>query len=297
MKSILFFLVGVFASVATAQQSVTVYFDTGKFELSATERGRFEEWIKANTGSKVVAINGYTDEVGSTGYNDTLAQRRVSHVFGLLKGKIDTRDDFATRSFGESVQLSGGKAKNRRVVVTYLRPEERARENEILGIKAPEPVVEARPKPKYPEKIVLTNPDGTKSEFELDRAFMGKINDGKPGEKLKVENLNFQLNTFAITNESRGKLYELLLVMQQNPQLKIDIQGHLCCMPVDRVDLSTKRAKAVREFLVANGIDKSRLSYRGFGSSQPLYPLPERDEAERAANRRVEIEIVANGAP
>jgi len=282
---------------AHAQQSFTVYFDTGRFDLSTSERTRFDEWMKASSGCKVVAINGYTDEVGSTGYNDTLAQKRVAHIFGILKGKIDTRDDFATRSFGESEQLSGGKAKNRRVVITYLRPEERARENEILGIKVPEPARESRPKPQYPEKIVLKNPDGTKSEFEMDRAFMTKINEGKPGEKLKVENLNFQLNTFAITNESRGKLYELLLVMQQNPGLKIDIQGHLCCMPVDRVDLSTKRAKAVREFLVANGIDKSRLSYRGFGSSQPLYPLPEKDEAERAANRRVEIQIIENGAP
>lgn len=287
----------IFCGFATAQQSITLYFDTGKFDLSASERTRLDEWIKTNKDCKVVAINGYTDEVGSTDYNDTLAQKRVAHIFGILKGKIDTREDFATRSFGESEQLSGGKAKNRRVVITYLRPEERARENEILGIKVPESAPVSRPKPQYPEKIVLTNPDGSKSEFELDRAFMSKINEGKAGEKLKIENLNFQLNTFAITNESRGKLYELLLVMQQNPGLKIDIQGHLCCMPVDRVDLSTKRAKAVREFLVANGIDKSRLTYRGFGSSQPLYPLPEKDEAERAANRRVEIQIIENGAP
>jgi outer membrane protein OmpA-like peptidoglycan-associated protein len=42
------------------------------------------------------------------------------------------------------------------------------------------------------------------------------------------------------------------------------------------------------------GIDESRVTYKGFGSSQPLFPIPEKDEAQRAANRRVEIVITAN---
>lgn len=289
---IFFLLVG---WTVAAQHTFTVYFDTDRHQLAASEADRLDLWAKANSGSKVVAINGYTDEDGTSAYNDTLARRRVDFVFAYLKGKVETRPDFRTRSFGESEQLAGGKAKNRRVVIAYLLPEERPRENAILGIKDETP--QPRPKPEFPEKIVLDNPDGSRSEFTLDRDFMNRINEGKPGERLKIDNLNFHLNTFAITNESRGKLYELLLVMRQNPGLKIDIQGHLCCMPVDRVDLSTKRAKAVREFLVFHGIEKSRLTYRGFGSTQPLYPLPERDEQERAANRRVEIEIIENTTP
>jgi outer membrane protein OmpA-like peptidoglycan-associated protein len=82
--------------------------------------------------------------------------------------------------------------------------------------------------------------------------------------------------------------------MQQNPLLKIDIQGHVCCVKSDRQDLSTQRAKAIYKFLEMKGIPKSRMSYRGLGSTQPLYALPEKTEEERAANRRVEIEIVAN---
>ena len=76
--------------------------------------------------------------------------------------------------------------------------------------------------------------------------------------------------------------------------MKIEIQGHLCCMPVDRLDLSTQRAKAINNFLVANGINEKRLTYKGFGSTQPIFPLPEKDEGQRSANRRVEIMIVAN---
>jgi flagellar motor protein MotB len=65
-------------------------------------------------------------------------------------------------------------------------------------------------------------------------------------------------------------------------------------MPVDRTDLSTQRAKAIYNFLLNHDIQKDRLSYKGFGSSQPIFALPEKDEQERAANRRVEILIVEN---
>jgi flagellar motor protein MotB len=65
-------------------------------------------------------------------------------------------------------------------------------------------------------------------------------------------------------------------------------------MPVDRTDLSTQRAKAIYNFLITNDVYRARLSYKGFGSTQPIYPLPEKNEAERAANRRVEILIVEN---
>jgi outer membrane protein OmpA-like peptidoglycan-associated protein len=81
------------------------------------------------------------------------------------------------------------------------------------------------------------------------------------------------------------------MVLTNNPNLKIEIQGHLCCMTTDRLDLSTQRAKAIYNFLVKNNIAKERLTYKGFGSSKPIYPLPEKDEKERAANRRIEIEI------
>jgi outer membrane protein OmpA-like peptidoglycan-associated protein len=81
--------------------------------------------------------------------------------------------------------------------------------------------------------------------------------------------------------------------MQDNPKLKIDIPGHMCCSK-DRTNLSGDRAKSVYNILVKNGIDKSRMTYRGFGSEKPIYPLPEKTEEERVANRRVEIEILEN---
>ena len=280
----------------SAQEQFAVFFDSNKFELKKSENDKFQNWIASHSDVKIVAINGYTDEDGTTGFNDTLAQRRVNTIFKAISGKVKIREDFKTRSFGELHQLSKNKAENRKVTVYYILAKDLPRENEILGIK-PEPVKPTEISKKsieYPKRIVLENPDGSKMEYELDVNFMKQVGEAKVGEKLKIDNLNFVINTFAVVPESRKKLYELLIVMEMNPQLKIEIQGHLCCMAVDRIDLSTQRAKAVYNFLIKNKIEKSRLSYKGFGSTQPIYPLPEKDEPQRAANRRVEIAIVSN---
>jgi outer membrane protein OmpA-like peptidoglycan-associated protein len=297
MKSIFLILTGFFfLNGSYSQEQFAVHFDSNKFELNSKEKEKLNTWMAENKNNKIVAIHGFTDEDGSNGFNDTLAQKRVDFIFQTVKNQIKIREDFKSRSFGESFNQSKNKAENRKVLIYYILEKDIAREDEILGIKKELPVVKEEPKPEieYPEKLVFENPNGSKTEFKLDRTFMKKVGEAKAGEKLKIENLNFQINTFAIVPESRGKMYELLLVLQNNPQLKIEIQGHLCCMPNDRLDLSTQRAKAIYSFLVANEIYPGRLSYKGFGSTQPIYSLPEKDEKERAANRRVEILIVQN---
>ena len=287
------FALFLFIMPSQAQQQFSVFFDSDKFDLRTAEKENLSKWISENPDAKIVGIYGFCDEDGTSGYNDTLAQRRINTVFSLVKDKVRIRDDFKTRSFGELHKLSKIKAENRKVTLYYLTGKELEREEEILGIKK-EPAAKPKPEKHYPEKLSFTNPNGTKSEVKLDTNFMHRVDQSRPGEKMAIENLNFRINTFAVLPESRGKLYELLIVMENNTDLKIEIQGHLCCMPVDRLDLSTQRAKAIYSFLVANKIDKSRLSYKGFGSSEPIYPIPEKNEAERAANRRVEIMIVSN---
>jgi outer membrane protein OmpA-like peptidoglycan-associated protein len=291
-KGALLFLL-FFSGTLIAQERFVVYFDNNKFELNPTELVKLDKWILQNKTSKIISITGSTDEIGSLGYNDTLSKKRVNFIYSKVIGKLKIREDFKTISLGEKGATSDNNAENRKAVIHYILEKDLHLEEEILGIK--KEIKEEQPKPEivYPEKLVFENPNGTKSEFKLDRAFMKKVGESKSGEKLIIENLNFVINTFAVVNESRGKLYELLLVLQNNPSLKIEIQGHICCIPVDRTDLSTQRAKALYNFLMNQNISKDRLSYKGFGSTQPIYALPEKDEKERAANRRVEILIVA----
>ena len=287
----LFFLIGI--TSVNGQQQLSIFFESDAFIPNNTQQANLEKWVSENKEAKIVGVHGFCDEDGTSGYNDTLAKKRIDAVLKRINNRIKIREDFKSRSFGELHALSANKAENRKVTLYYIEPKDFPREAEILGIKKD---VVAKPKTvkRFPEKISINNPNGTISEYKLDTNFMRKVDEAKAGEKLKVENLNFLVNTFAVMPESRGKMYELLLVMENNPTLKIDIQGHLCCMPNDRLDLSTQRAKAIYNFLVGNKISKSRLSFQGFGSTIPIYALPEKSETERAANRRVEIMIVEN---
>lgn len=298
---IILFVLGFIANIS-AQEQFSIYFDSNKYELNKSQTKRLNDWLKINKESKVLGAYGFCDEDGSTIHNDTLSKRRVDFVYNLIKSKIKIREDFKSISFGELHSQSKVKAENRKVSLYYILPKDFSREAEIVKVKksVPEKPIETpkveipKKEVKYPEKMVFENPDGSKTTFLLDTIFMKKVASAPKGEKLKIENLNFVINTFAVVNESRPKLYELLYVLKNNPQLKIEIQGHLCCNPVDKIDLSTQRAKAICNFLTSQGIERSRLSYKGFGSTMPIYPLPEKSEIERAANRRVEILIIEN---
>ena len=292
-KILLYALFFLSFQLVKAQEQFSVYFDSNKYDLIDKEKDKLNQWISANSTSKIVGIYGFCDEDGTNSFNDTLAKNRINFVCNYIKDKLKIREDFKTRNFGELHKLSKIKAENRKVTLFYIESKDLNRENEILGIKE-EALVLPKVRIKYPEKVVFDNPNGTKSEYELDVAFMQKVTEAKTGEKLKLENLIFQINTYIVVPSSKGKMYELLLVMKNNPNLKIEIQGHLCCMANDKLDLSTQRAKAINNFLVANGIDEKRLTFKGFGSTQPVFPLPEKDEAQRSANRRVEIMIVEN---
>lgn len=291
MKKLLYLLLLALPCVAVAQEKFSVYFDTNSHELSATESKRLAEWTVANKRSKILVINGYTDEDGTNAHNDTLSQRRVMHVYNAVKNVVRTRDDFKTRSFGEAHKMSGNKAENRRVTLYYLPENELHRENEVLGIK--EEVKKKKPV-VYRDRIVINDPRGGRQEIPLDVEFMKNVGEAQPGEKLEIKNMNFHLNTFAIVEESRPRLYELLEIMRVHPQLKIKLLGHICCMEGDPHKLSYDRAKAVAMFLRQYGVERERVTFEGLGTTQPLYPLPEKNEEERAANRRVEVLVVEN---
>jgi outer membrane protein OmpA-like peptidoglycan-associated protein len=121
-----------------------------------------------------------------------------------------------------------------------------------------------------------------------------QITTGKVGEKIRLKSLNFYPGIADLLPQSAGVLQELLAAMNANKKLNIEIHGHICCAPEDYANLSSERAKTVYLYLVKGGVDPARMSYKGFGVSQPLFSIPEKTEEERVSNRRVEIKIVSN---
>jgi outer membrane protein OmpA-like peptidoglycan-associated protein/tetratricopeptide (TPR) repeat protein len=107
-----------------------------------------------------------------------------------------------------------------------------------------------------------------------------------------LNNVFFDVNKFELKTESQVEMDKLVQLLKDNPTLKIQISGHTDNVgkPTDNLALSNNRAKAVVNYLVANGIAALRLSAKGFGETQPI--ADNKTEDGRANNRRTEMKVV-----
>lgn len=120
-------------------------------------------------------------------------------------------------------------------------------------------------------------------------------------ETIRIDNIFFLPGSHQIIKESTEALFNLYTTMKFNPSLRINIEGHICCLnnttgdgydyDTKEYSLSKNRAKAVYEYLISKGIDKDRMRYEGFGLQNPMR-WPERSKADENMNRRVEIRII-----
>ena len=101
--------------------------------------------------------------------------------------------------------------------------------------------------------------------------------------------LNFDTGKWDIRPESAGVVKEITALMQQQPALKISIEGHTDNVgtPAANKTLSENRARAVMQAVVAQGIAADRLRSAGHGQERPI--ADNRSEDGRANNRRVEL--------
>jgi outer membrane protein OmpA-like peptidoglycan-associated protein len=111
------------------------------------------------------------------------------------------------------------------------------------------------------------------------------------GSMTHLYNIFFETGSYHILEASEDELSQLYGLLQQNPSLQVEIQGH-----TDNVgsaeynlELSEKRALSVVEHLTGRGIDRSRLTSKGYGYQVPV----ESNDTEwgRSRNRRTTIRI------
>lgn len=114
------------------------------------------------------------------------------------------------------------------------------------------------------------------------------------GQEIPLDEIFFVAGTDKLLRSSFDELEQLLKVLQSNPNLKIEIQGHVngpfSKNKKEFQELSEARAKAVMNWLIEKGISADRLTSNGYGNSKMIYPEAMTDD-EMAANRRVRILI------
>jgi outer membrane protein OmpA-like peptidoglycan-associated protein/tetratricopeptide (TPR) repeat protein len=109
-----------------------------------------------------------------------------------------------------------------------------------------------------------------------------------------LKNIFYDLNKYDLKPESQVELDKLVQLMKDNPTLAIQINGHTDNIgkPADNLVLSQNRAKAVVSYLTVKGIDPKRLSFKGWGDTQPI--ADNKSEAGRAQNRRTELKVISD---
>lgn len=120
------------------------------------------------------------------------------------------------------------------------------------------------------------------------------LNKMEVGQKVVLKNIFFDYAKATLRKESYPELNRLLKLLTDFPNLKIEVSGHTDnkgSLKTNTV-LSENRANAVADYLIANGIDKARLTYKGYAYFQPI-ATNDTDEG-RQQNRRVEFKVISN---
>jgi outer membrane protein OmpA-like peptidoglycan-associated protein len=113
-----------------------------------------------------------------------------------------------------------------------------------------------------------------------------------------LEDVHFDFDKATLTKEGQEILARDVRTIKENPGIKVQIEGHTCAHGKEdyNMALGERRANAVKEYLVKEGIDASRLSTISYGETRlamPETPTPKnKNSSEAIANRRVHFEVI-----
>ena len=268
MKRFIYLLLLVLPVALWAQEETvySVYFEFDKYNLDSKQGDNVVAFIKAIDTARIetIQIYGYCDDRGKDAYNYKLSSNRAGTIRDALtakgikskiiitiegKGRIMLEEDIDNKSEARS--------KNRRVDV-------------VVNFK-PAPPVKMEP--------------GMYTAVKKDLIV---------GDRVYLENILFERGSSQLTAKSRLELEKVAKLLQKHKNLSFEIQGHICCTPsfqkeaIDKGtrkrELSVNRAKTVYKFFLTKKIKESRMTYKGYGNTQPLGKGSDLD-------RRVELVI------
>lgn len=263
-----------------ATDTFKLYFDLNIPSLNSATEKKIDLLIyndKIINGTNIMVV-GYADYLGSESHNKNLSMQRAKNVMEyLVKYGINEKDIKVCLGKGEVNRYGhndrGGYPTDRRVDIVV--------NNKVRH--------GSRPKKDTARKTSVSSID--------------EITKLKPGSIFQLKKVYFPADRHVISPESMVTLEKLYKVLKDHPNLKISIEGHVCCIPQDAADakdidteepiLSVNRAKEIYNYLVKKGIDPRRLRYEGFGKRRPVV-MYEKNEEDAEKNRRVEIRVIEN---
>ena len=139
----------------------------------------------------------------------------------------------------------------------------------------------------FSENFMLSNPSAD-SVYQMDIP----LQPIEANARIILKNIFFEVNQYELKPASQIELDDVVKLLKENSGLFIQINGYTDNVgkPQDNLLLSQNRAKSVVNYLKSKGIDPRRLSFKGYGESEPVGPNT--TESGRAQNRRTELKVL-----
>lgn len=244
---------------ANVTLSHEVYFNTDKYALSTEEFQKLLNFIKATETIAIerMSILGFCDDRGSIEYNQKLSDKRANAIRNIIA-------DYRNSDKKPEIVRTNGKGE------IALTTTEQTLFNELRTLNRKVTIVIA------PKKLIAGS-------------FYGE--DLKAGDLINLKKLNFKMGLRYLTPESTKTLKELTAYLVKRKDLFFTINGHVCCTDSGReskdketgkLNLSTVRAKFIRDYLVKNGVDAKRIRYQGMKGQYNL-------GGDASEDRRIEL--------
>ncbi len=257
--------------------SIIVKFEKNSSYLSTQEKSKlniYDDILK-------IEIVAYCDFLGSKDYNLWLSEKRALRVKSILKSRgLNIELIKTTIGKGEikrEVENNMGYPDDRKAIVYIWQKEEPKIVALPAAVEKTEILSEPKAKPEIPE-----------------------LDSIKVGESIKLPRLSFIPGQHNLSPGSEKSLNVIFDFLVNNQNAVVSIEGHICCetqyddgydQETGLYNLSTARAKVIFDYLVSEGINPDRLSYKGYGRTRPLFPN-ESNTLEQQGNRRVEFKLV-----
>lgn len=318
-----------FSAAQKGYDTAKIYFPINITALDTAATRRLDS-VAQIPGERILLIYGYADYLGYEPSNMGLAISRAENVKNYLISKnVSKSRILLCEGIGQvnrKVQRSSeGFPEDRRVDVfirrgeaapvliaapskdSSLRPRKSIKvmsfteEANLIPVKPFEEEVDVVPGQHSGEPARIPQKPLTKEQVQENGIF-NKLGEMQPDDVMRIQSIHFLPTKHIITKESVPIVLQLLRTLKNFPNLAIRIEGHVCCVRGDsdaldtdtyELALSVNRARHIYEFLVANGIDPSRLEYVGFARHRPIIPF-EKTEQDAQVNRRVEIRVLRN---
>jgi outer membrane protein OmpA-like peptidoglycan-associated protein len=277
--SILLFILSISGSALSQTKVKSFYFMTNQIEPTLYSQNQFEllKTSFVNGDIQITEINAFTDSTGSRKSNDSLALKRLNYFANQLSLNPSIKQNAYALERPYVLEKS---INNRRVDIFYTISEQTTMHlNEIAENE--------QGQVELTSEIDTLSTEPLINDLEIDLSsnsneFETSLKNMKP----LVLDIQFVEGKSQLLESSQKEVKRLADYLKENPKVKAEIRGHVCCG--NNMAISKMRAKTVYKRLIHLGVKKNRLSFVGRSNLEPIV-FPEKTNADRQKNRRVDV--------